>query len=506
MARLLVTGGVLASSGTPRGIAADLVIEDGRFAAILTDDTPRPEDADVLHATGCALIPGLVNGHTHAHNNLLKGLGDRWTLEMSLAQAPPLAQHRSFEVIYRSAAIGAAEMLLKGCTGCYDMVFEYPAPTVEGLDAVAQAYDDVGMRAVIAPMVADTAFADAIPGLRHAMAAKGLDTGKPGMACDDILDRLKNQLHHWRWGRDRIRMALGPTIPLLCSDAFLAGCRDLARTYGCGLHTHLCESKVQTVVGLQRYGCSIVEHLDRLKLLTPDLTCAHAVWLSETDRKRIADSGATIVHNPGSNFRLGSGMAQVRAMRDAGIVVGLGTDGATCADSLNMFEAMRLMTHASRSFAEPHHRWLSAQDAFVAATRGSAAALGFGDQIGRIAVGAQADLVVLDLTRPQFVPLNALMSQIVYGEDSSAVRDVLVGGCQVVRNRELTTIDYPALVRRVNDAALDLEGRSVADRDLARKMAQVASTFCHGLMQHDVGMQGYIDAGSCRPGTDAHRC
>jgi 5-methylthioadenosine/S-adenosylhomocysteine deaminase len=504
MKRLLVKGGVILDPVAPRGRPADVIIEGTRIAAILSDDTSRPEDAEVLDASGCAIIPGLVNGHTHAHNNLLKGLGDRWTLEMSLTQAPYLTQQRSNDLIHLSTTIGAAEMLLKGCTACYDMVFEFPAPTREGLDAVARAYHDIGMRAVIAPMVGDAPFINTVPGLRNALADKGFSLPSGGMPAKDILNRLELQLRHWSWNSDRIRMALGPTIPMLCSHEFLTGCRDLSRDYSCGLHTHLCESKIQAVTGQQRYGCSIPEYLDRLGLLGPNLTCAHAVWLTPMDRQRLGDSGAIVVHNPGSNFRLGSGVADSQAMMMDGIVLGLGTDGATCADSLNMFEAMRLMTHSSRIFGAHPESWITAQDALWAATRGSAAALGFGDRIGRIEQGAEADLVVLDLSRPHYVPLNDLCAQVVYGEDSSGVRDVLVGGRQVVRNRVLTSIDYPALVGRANAAALDLAERGAEDRDMARRMADVAATFCHGMTRQDIGIGAYLGGACSGPEPSRH--
>ena len=499
MKRILIEGGVIPDPAHPRGLRADIVVEGDRIAAILTDDTPRPEAAEFIDAKDCALIPGLVNGHTHAHNNILKGLGDRWTLEMSLAQAPVLGRGRDLDMVHASAAIGAAEMLLKGCTACYDMAFEFPMPSVDGLDAVARAYSDVGMRAVIAPHVADTPFVDAIPGLRQALEAQGLSPQATAADGDLVLSRLRAQLQGWAWPRDRVRMALGPTIPLLCSDGFMAGCRDLARDHGCGIHTHLCESKVQAVTALQRYGRSIPAHLAGLEMLGPQLTCAHAVWLGEDDRLRLADSGAVVVHNPGSNFRLGSGVADVRAMTSAGMRVGLGTDGATCADSLNMFEAMRLMTHASRVFGAPHDSWITAAEAFHAATAGSAQALGFGDDIGWLAVGAKADLVVLDLLRPHYAPLNDLTAQIVYGEDSSGVRDVLVDGRHVVRDRRLVTIDYPGLVRRINAHALELEARSADARGLARGMAQVAATFCHGLIRQEHGVEAYV-RGGCEHG------
>ena len=484
--RSLIVGAILPDPGHPAGRRADIVIERGRIAGLIYDDTPRPEDAERLDATGCAVIPGLVNGHMHAHANLSKGLGDRWMLESSLTHAPWVGAERSAEMHYASAAIGAAEMLLKGCTACYDMVLELPLPSRDGLNAIARAYSDAGMRAVLAPMVADTAFFDAIPGLRAVLARAGMEAPSAAENLGETtLQCLTSQARNWRWPEDRIRLALGPTIPLLCSDAFLIGCRDLAREYNLRLQTHLVESKVQAVAADRRYGDSIPAELARLDMLTPDLTCAHAVWLSDDDRARLSDGGCTVIHNPGSNFRLGSGLADVRAMLEAGIAVGLGTDGATCADSLNMFEAMRLATHTSRCFGAPPERWLTAGEALVAATEGSARALGFGNDIGRLAVGAAADLVVLDLSRPHYLPLNDLTAQIVYGEDSSGVRDVCVDGLWVVRDRQITGFDYPRLAGRVTAAAAELRERTAVTREDAQRLVPVVNHFCHGLLRED---------------------
>lgn len=493
MSRLLIRGGVLPDPGVPRGRRVDIVVEDGRIADLLADASPRPGDAEVVDAAGCAIIPGLVNAHMHGHANLAKGMGDRWTLEMSLTNAAWVSGARTLEAVYASAAIGAAEMLLKGCTACYDMVMEVPLPSEAGLDAVARAYDDVGMRAVLAPMVADIPFFDAIPGLRAALEGTGHEPPRAQEdLCAAILSRLEAQLAGWRFPRDRLRMALGPTIPLLCSQAFLYGCRDLAREHGAGLHTHLAESKVQAVTAATRDGRSIPKTLADLGILSPALACAHGVWLDGDDRLRLADAGARVVHNPGSNFRLGSGIADVRAMLDAGIVVGLGTDGATCADSLNMFEAMRLATHASRTFGRRPQTWLTAAQALAAATEGSAQALGFGGEIGRIAVGSAADLVLLDLSRPHYVPRNDLTAQIVYGEDSSGVRDVFVAGRRVVRDRRLTTVDLGALAARVTDVAAAFHEENAPRRALAQRMAPVVASFCHGMIEADWSPSHYV--------------
>lgn len=492
MHSLLIQGAVIADAHYKTGRHADVLVKDGQIADIFEADSVVPAGAEIFDAAGCAMIPGLINGHMHAHANLGKGLGDRWTLEMSLTQAPGVVGSRTIEMIYVSTLIGAAEMLLKGCTATYDMVLEYPLPTSDGFNAVAQAYADAGMRAVIAPMVADTAFATAIPGLSDTLKSYGFDKNSASPDAAQLLQCLRKILHDWSWSPDGIRLALGPTIPMLCSDAFMTGCRDLAREYEVGIHTHLSESKVQAVTALSTYGKSITKHLADLEMLNPSLTCAHAVWLDREDLSRIADSGATIIHNPGSNFRLGSGIADTRAMMNAGVVLGLGTDGATCADSLNMFEAMRLMSHTSRSFGRPHTDWMTALEVLDTATKGSAHALGFGTDIGHIKIGSKADVVLLDLKRPHYVPLNDLVSQIVYGEDSSGVRDVFVGGKPVVRNRKLTMVDYESLIHRANIAALELQEQTQNVRAQTAQMAQVVAAFCHGMIESPLASTHYV--------------
>lgn len=494
MERTLIAGGVLVEEGEARGARADLLMEGGRIAAIFRGGAPEGIEAARFDAAGCALLPGLANGHLHAHSNMAKGMGDRWTLEMSLTNAPWISGVRSLEEIYASAAIGAAEMLLKGCTAAYDMCLEFPLPTPEGIDAVARAYDDVGMRATIAPMASDQPFLGAIPGLRDHLVGAGVE-GLPQMAsegADGLLARFRALAEGWRWPTERLRFGLGPAIPFLCSDAFLTGVRDLSEEFGIGIHTHVSESKVQTVVSGETFGETITAKLHRLGLLGPRFTAAHGVWLDRDDMRRMADAGANVIHNPASNFRLGSGVADMRGFLDAGVHVGLGTDGASCADGLNMFEAMRLATHASRAFGAPVDSWIGAREAMRAATEGSARALGFGDAIGALREGACADVVVLDLGAPHYVPLNDLAAQIVYAEDSSGVRDVFVGGRCVVRERRLTTIDYDRLRAQAQAAADRIHGANAQTRARLQHAARLAEAYCRCFVGRETAARRYI--------------
>ena len=187
------------------------------------------------------LHPGLVNAHTHSHGNLAKGMGDRWTLELLLASGPWSFGQRIFEDIHLSTTIGAVEMVTKGCTACYDLMLEMPAPTAEGLEAAGQAYADVGMRAVIAPMVADKTLYEAIPGLMDALTPSlRKDVERLRLApYRTSLANIRKALRGWSLDGELVRLAVAPTIPLHCSEAFMKGCAKIAREFGVGLHSHV---------------------------------------------------------------------------------------------------------------------------------------------------------------------------------------------------------------------------------------------------------------------------
>jgi guanine deaminase len=242
---------------------------------------------------------------------------------------------------------------------------------VEGLfqdeQAVGRAYADAGMRAVVAPMMADRTFYAAIPGLMDALgdALKDAVSRMASASGETHLEICRAALQTWPFDRERVRLALAPTIPLHCADEFMVGAARLAREYDTGFHTHLGESKIQAVSALPRYGVSLTQHLDTLGILGPNFTAAHAVWLDGDDVKRLADRGASVAHNPGSNMRLGSGIAPARQMLAAGVHLGIGTDGANCSD-ISQFEARlasSLPVRGSdyRQWLRPPRSWLAAE-------------------------------------------------------------------------------------------------------------------------------------------------
>jgi 5-methylthioadenosine/S-adenosylhomocysteine deaminase len=483
MAYTILRGGRVLDIAAGTADFADILIEDDTIREVGPPGCPAPDGAVDIAAARRLLHPGLVNAHTHGNGNLAKGMGDRWTLELLLAAAPWINSNRSTEDKYLSTQLGAVEMVLKGCTACYDLSFEWPLPTAEGMAQAAQAYADVGMRAVVAPMVADRSFYEAIPGLLEALPPalqeRVAELRLP--PTEATMSAIRTALRNWSIDHDRVRPAVAPTIPHHCSDEFILGCAELARDFDVGLHSHVAESKVQAVTGIRLYGCTLTAHLDRLGVLGPHFTVAHGVWLDNEDMERLGDHGASVAHNPGSNMRLGSGLADTRAMLERRVNLGIGTDGANCADNQNMYEAMRLASFVSKVQGPDWRRWLTTREAALAATEGSARALGFGYRIGRLAPGYKADIVMLDLDHPNWLPFNDPVNQLVHTEDGTAVASVMIGGRLIVDNRRLLTVDLDRLRAGVAAARERLVAVNADSHKLYQALEPIVGSYCPGL-------------------------
>jgi guanine deaminase len=478
---MLIRGGLVLDATGFLG-PTDILVDGGTIVAIGAPGMPAPDDATIIDASRRLLHPGLVNAHTHGHGNLSRSMGDRWTLELLLAAAPHMSAYVSPEEKSISATIGAAEMLLKGCTACYDLFVEFPLPTEEGIAAVAEAYSRAGMRAVVAPMLADMTLYEAIPGLMQALPLHLQKAISPfGLPpWRETIERMRSILHSWQIDRTTVRPAVAPTIPLHCRDEFMNACRDLAAEFDVGIHTHLAESKPQAIAGQQRYGRSLTAHVEHLGLVGPRFVAAHGVWLDADDMRRLGAQGASVAHNPASNMRLGSGVADAVGMLAAGVNLAIGTDATTCSDNLNMYQAMHFAAATSHARGPDPDHWITAPQVFAGATTGSARALGF-ERIGRIAPGYAADIVFLDLDTPTLIPLNEPITQIVMGEDGTSVVDVMVAGRFIVRQRRLLTVDLPTLARRAATLRAEIDARSMDNRRRFDAIEPIIRDFCPAL-------------------------
>jgi 5-methylthioadenosine/S-adenosylhomocysteine deaminase len=480
---IFFTGGQYLDTETWTLRDGDVLVLGDRITAVGERLHP-PHTVRTISLTNSVLIPGLVNGHTHAHNNLIKGKGELWTLEVFLSLGPALNANRTPEDHYLSAALGAMEMVKSGITSAYDLFIEYPAPTPEGTAAVIQAYRDVGLRSIVAPAVADRTILDVLPLSDEARFPVRTQT-----SVKEILDVLLQVLKsHGRDPRDLVRVAIAPTIPMLCTDSFLEHSRELAREFDCGIHTHLAESRFQAVASRRMYGHSLTTHLDRMGLLGPDVVAAHAVWVTREEIDLIASTGTKIVHNPASNLKLGSGIAHIHDLRRQGVQVAIGTDGCGSSDNLNMFEAMRFASLSSRALGETNSdSWLTATDALDMAISNGASVMGLSSCLGKIKPGYLADLVVLDLESSYLTPLNNLARQLTYCETGQSVKSVIVAGKSVFEDGHLVNVDESQIKQAARESSSRLSQLNRDRLEVAGHRARRIEEACYEACRKEGG-------------------
>jgi 5-methylthioadenosine/S-adenosylhomocysteine deaminase len=424
----------------------DVALEDDRIVAVGADLQPGAADS-TWDLRGDLLLPGLVNAHYHSPDNLATGRLPSAPLELwSLASVP---SRTSDPADLRVAALfGAAQLLLGGVTAVIDMVRPSPRLTRAGLEAVADAYLASGMRAAVVPVVRDLPVEETMP------LGPGAPTVTPELDAHEQLSVVRDFFHAWH-GRDgRLQVQVGPSGPQRCSDQLFDGALDLAAELGTMLHTHVLETRAQAIQGLRRWGRSVLRHLYDMGALSQRAALAHVVWPEPDEMDLLATSEAVVVHNPASNCALGSGRAPLPDMLAAGVRLALGTDAATCNDGLSVFEAMKLAAIVHRPHEADWRRWPTAADTLAMGTRGGAQALGLPDQLGHIAPGYLADLVVLDARCPAFVPPNDIPRQVVMRAGPEVVRHVFVGGRPVVRDRKLLTVDADRLAEDASGTGL----------------------------------------------------
>ncbi|HWJ72495.1 MAG TPA: amidohydrolase family protein [Kaistia sp.] len=494
----IIRGGRLLDAATRQAPLRDILIKDGAILEIGAPGLAAPDDAEIVDASRHLLHPGLINSHTHGSGALTRGFRDRWNLEMLLMAAPVRFGNQSAEIKYLNTYLGAVEMAMKGCTVAYDLTFGVPVATTVELIAMGQAYRDAGIRAVMAPMLSDISFYRAIPGLIDSLPPElaALAAGDAGDATDHVLELMGEALAAWPHDRDHVKLGVAPTIPTHCSDALMQGCDRLVREHGTVMQSHVGESKIQVLAAREFYGQSMVAHIDGLGLLGPHFSVAHGVWLDDDDMRRLADKGASISHNAGSNMRLGAGIADSRRMLELGVNLGIGTDGATSSDNQNMYEAMRAAQQVSCVRQPDHRLWLSAPEVVAAATTGGARLTGF-DHVGAIAPGKRADIVFLTLDHPNWMPINDPANQLVLTEDATAVRHVMVDGRFIVRDGRHLASDMAALADKAEAARDGIAAMNAGDMEIANRLEDAVTSFCRSLAAKPYSVERYA-AFPCR--------
>jgi 5-methylthioadenosine/S-adenosylhomocysteine deaminase len=461
---LLIHGGRVYQHdhNTDRPEAGDVLIADGiifavrpGIAAALARNEPLPELGgrhldQIIDATDKLLIPGFVNAHYHSHDVLLKGCFETIPLELWFLNAlPPNYPKRSTAEIRLRTLLGAVECLRNGITTVQDFATLSPFDE-EHLDAMLQAYEEVGIRCIFALQIADVPAIDSTPFWRDVIPSEyhtALSGAAGPMAGFDPKHVVHMAVASHRHRHPRITWALGPSSPERCSESLLEWIAEFSETADLPVYTHIYESKGMTLIGRQKFvrdGGSLVRYLERKNLLSKRVTLAHSVWMSPEELDAIAAAGANVVLNLAGNLKTRSGIPPIRSYLERGVNVGLGCDNCSCGDAQNMFEAMKLFTTLA-AVCEPEPGPPTAADAVRCATVGGARTASSETRLGAIRPGMAADLSILDLSDSSFVPLNSAARQLVFSEAGRAVETVVVDGQIIVRHRKVTTIDEQAL-------------------------------------------------------------
>ena len=422
---LLRGAAVVTMDPTRRIVRGDVLVAEGRIQAV--GRVGRPSRARVLDCRGKAILPGLVQAHVHLCQTLFRNRADglpllRWLRE----RIWPLEAALDARSLRLSARLGIAELLLGGTTAVLDMA------TVRHTGEVYAAALESGLRYVGGKALMDTG--EDVP------AALRDETGMALAEAEALGER-------WD-GADggRIRACLAPRFVLATTRRLLEGVAALSARRGWIVHTHAAESEEEVRAVRAATGAGAVELLARAGLVTRRLSAAHCVHLGPAETEALARAGATAVHCPGSNLKLGSGVAPVPELLERGVNVALGADGAACNNTLDAFHEMRLAATLPAPRLSPG--CLAPSEVLALATVRGARALGLEEEIGSVEPGKRADLTVVDLVRPHLSPPGEdLHATLVHAARASDVTDVLVDGRHLVRAGRLRTLDAPALTR-----------------------------------------------------------
>ncbi|MFP4174442.1 MAG: amidohydrolase [Halobacteriales archaeon] len=427
---LLVEDGHVYADGTV--VRADIGVRDGRIAEV-----GDIEDADrVLDASDCLVLPGMVNAHTHASMSLLRGYADDLPLQTWLEDHIwPIEAHITAEDIRTGAELAAVEMIRGGTTAFADMYFE--------MGEVADAVEDSGLRAALGYGI--------------------ITVGKDDDEAREELHEGVDFVRRYEGSADgRVSTMLCPHAPYTCDEETLREAARSAREEGVVLHTHLSETAGEVEDSVEAHGDRPPAYLDSLGFFDGDAYVAHGVHLNEEDIEMFARRGVGVAHCPSANMKLASGTAPVADMLQAGVTVGVGTDGPASNNTLDMFKETRRAALVAKN-REGDASAVPAQAALDAATRGGAELLG--TDAGVIKEGRPADLAVVSLDAAHLTPRHDLVSHAVYAANARDVVHTVVDGEVLMEDRRIETLDADAVVAEAEERARELVERAEAEED-----------------------------------------
>jgi 5-methylthioadenosine/S-adenosylhomocysteine deaminase len=427
---VLVKGGLVVTQNWKREVLkGDVLIEGDRIFAV-GHVKARPEE--IVDAAGCIVMPGLINCHTHVAMTLMRSVADDVKLEQFLDRTFAIDSKRTPEDVEIGAALGCLEMARSGTTTFLDMYYDE--------DRIAKAVEKVGLRGYLGWTVLDEKFTT--------------QKGKPIKNCESFIKAHKD--------RPLIKPIVCIQGVYVCSKETWLASRELATKESTFCHYHVSETRHEVYEHQKKTGKRPVDYLSEIGFLGKGDVAAHSVWLTINEVRQLAKAGVSVAHCPVSNMKLASGgVAPVPEMLAEGVTTCLGTDGCSSNNSLDMFSEMKFA-----SLMHKAHKWdaqvMSAQKCLDMATIDAAKAIGAEKVLGSIEPGKKADLVLLDCDGASMTPTRQdnAVANIVYASAGRGVRDTIVDGKFVLRDRKIVTADEPAILKAAIESAQALIDRS----------------------------------------------
>ncbi|MFW5942197.1 MAG: amidohydrolase family protein [bacterium] len=446
MSTILIENGTVVTVNDDQEVFSPgyVFIEDDRITAVGAGEPPPAyRQADTaIDASLMAVMPGMVNAHTHLFQTFIRGLADDKTLlEWLEACIWPVASALSQEEAYVAAKVGLMENLRGGATSVID--HQYIHTDLQNDDAVCRAAEETGVRFLLARGWTDENYPQQFVESPQQIVA---ETAR-------LRDRWQER------GDGRLRVEFGPLIPWGCSDKTMQETYRLSQEWGAGTHIHVAETKAEVDMNLEARGSRHIEWLADVGALGPDLQLVHSVWLSDEEIELIAQTDAVVVHCPISNMYLASGVARIPEMRARGITVGLGSDGPGSNNSQDMLELLKV-TALLHKVDTLDATVLLPEDVLWMACRGGARAFGLPQTIGSLEVGKKADVVLLDLDSPFAMPVHRAPSAIVYNAGARDVDTVIVNGQILMREKEFLCLDEKQVLAQAREVCANLFERA----------------------------------------------
>lgn len=421
-----------------------IFIEDDLITAVGSGETPSQySKADKnIDATLMAVMPGMVNAHTHLFQTFIRGLADdKPLLEWLKTAIWPVAQALMEEEAYIAALVGLVENIRGGATSIVDHHYIHTEPGND--DGVCRAADESGLRFMLARGWTDQ---DYYPVFMEDQ--------------EQIIRETTRLREKWQIkGNGRIQVEFAPLIPWGCSEDTMRRTHDVSRGWGGGTHIHVAETKTEVEMNLKARGSRHIEWLDEIGVLGPHMQLVHSIWLDDTELDLIAKHKANVVHCPVSNMYLASGVARIPEMLERGITVALGSDGPGSNNSQDMLELLKT-TALLHKVSTLNATVLLPEDVLRMACRGGAVAFGMPDQIGSLEAGKKADIVLVDLDTPMAMPVHRIPSALVYNASNRDVDTVIVDGRILMDDKEILFLDEKALLERARQTCAHLFERA----------------------------------------------